>query len=146
MKVDHGMNVVLCSHLLRDVEEVCDEVVILKDGQIVHHADLEEERRANRRFVELEVLGDDSNLAAALHQVGAEAADEGGGRWRVVLPVEIEINALWQVAAGENLLIRRLSHRRDSLEEIFLKAVGHLARTPGEAAAPAPEVTTHGRL
>ena len=32
MKDQHGMNVVLCSHLLRDVEEVCDEVVILKEG------------------------------------------------------------------------------------------------------------------
>jgi ABC-2 type transport system ATP-binding protein len=146
MKEEHGMNVILCSHLLRDVEEVCEEVIILKDGLIVHHADLEAERRANRRFVELEVVGDDSRLAAALHAVGAESADEGGGRWRVVLPAEIEINALWRVAAGENLLIRRLTHRRDTLEEIFLKAVGHLARTPGEAAAPAPEVAAHGRL
>src|SRR5947208_1383591 len=57
MTEQHGMSVVLCSHLLRDVEEVCDEVVILKDGGIVHHANLEEERRANRRFVELEVGG-----------------------------------------------------------------------------------------
>src|SRR4029078_6530669 len=42
MKQAQGMNVVLCSHLLRDVEEVCDEVLILKDGGIVHHANLEE--------------------------------------------------------------------------------------------------------
>ena len=28
------------------------------------------------------------------------------------------------------------SHRRDTLEEIFLKAMGHLARTPGEDAVP----------
>ncbi len=42
--------VLLCSHLLGDVEEVCDEVVILNDGRVVHHANLEEERRANRRF------------------------------------------------------------------------------------------------
>src|SRR5436190_20579707 len=71
MKEEHGMNVVLCSHLLRDVEEVCDEVVILKDGAVVHHADLEEERRANRRFVELEVGGEDLGLAAALREHGA---------------------------------------------------------------------------
>ena len=72
MKEQHGMNVVLCSHLLRDVEEVCDEVVIMKDGNVVHHADLEAERRSNKRFVELEVSGDDTNLLNTLQDTGAE--------------------------------------------------------------------------
>ena len=42
------MHIVLCSHLLRDVEETCEEVLILKQGRIVHYSNLEEERRANR--------------------------------------------------------------------------------------------------
>ena len=49
MKVEQGMNVLVCSHLLRDIEQVCDEAVILKDGGIVHHCNLEEERRSNDR-------------------------------------------------------------------------------------------------
>jgi ABC-2 type transport system ATP-binding protein len=148
MKEEHGMSVLLCSHLLRDVEEVCDEVVIMKDGLIVHQADLEAERRSNRRFAELEVAGDDSALADHLHTLGAEAVSEGGGRWRIVLPPELEVADLWQVAAKLDLSVRKLTHRRDSLEEIFLKAVGHLQRTPGEASAepPAVEVNAHGRL
>ena len=145
MKEEHGMSVVFCTHLLRDVEEVCDEVVILKDGAIVHHADLEQERRANRRFVELEVAGDDRGLAAALHEYGAEGVNETGGRWRIVLPPGVELDVIWRLAARENLEIHRLTHRRDSLEEIFLKAVGHMQRTPGEA-APAEEVAADGRL
>ena len=51
------MHLVLCSHLLRDVEETCEEVLILKQGRIVHHSNLEEERRANKRFVEIETFG-----------------------------------------------------------------------------------------
>ena len=47
MKEEHGMNVVLCSHLLRDVEEVCDEVVILKDG--AHRAPRQSRRGAPRQ-------------------------------------------------------------------------------------------------
>jgi hypothetical protein len=39
-----------------------------------------------------------------------------------------------------------LTHRRDSLEEIFLKAVGHIERTPQENAMPVEEVTSDGRL
>jgi ABC-2 type transport system ATP-binding protein len=146
MKQEHGMNVVLCSHLLRDVEEVCDEVVILKDGAIVHHANLEEERRANLRFVELEVAGADGNLPAALREHGAEGVTEGGGRWRIVLPPGVELDVIWRLVARENLEVRRLTHRRDSLEEIFLKAVGHIRHTAGEAAADVEEVAADGRL
>lgn len=150
MKEEHGMSVVLCSHLLRDVEEVCDEVVIMKDGLVVHQANLEEERRSNRRFVELEVSGGDSALAAELGALGAEAVGEGEGRWRIVLPPELEVESLWQVTAKLGLGVRKLTHRRDSLEEIFLKAVGHLRRTPGEEPLEDPvqveEGSAHGHL
>jgi hypothetical protein len=60
---------------------------------------------------------------------------EGGGRWRIVLPAGVELEAVWGLAARQNLLVRKLTHRRDTLEEIFLKAMGHLAQTPGESAA-----------
>ena len=136
MKQAQGMSVIVCSHLLRDIEQVCDEAVILKDGAIVHQCNLEEERRSNRRFVELEVTGDDRNLRAALPEIGADGIPEGGGRWRLVLPAGVELQAVWTLAARQNLLVRRITHRQDSLEEIFLKAMGHLARTPAEGAVP----------
>ena len=134
MKEEQGMNVLMCSHLLRDVEQVCDEVVIMKDGRIVHECNLEAERRSNKRFVELEVTGHDGNLRAALPGIGADGVTEGGGRWRVVLPPGTELDALWGLLAQQNLLVRKLTHRRDTLEEIFLKAMGHIAHTPGESA------------
>ena len=146
MKEEHGMNVVLCSHLLRDVEAVCDEVIILRDGKLVHHANLEEERRANRRFVELEVSGDDRCLAAALRENGAEGVSEGGGRWRIVLPAGVELDLIWRMVARENLEVRHLTHRRDSLEEIFLKAMGHIRKTVAQPTPVAEEVTADGRL
>jgi hypothetical protein len=51
------------------------------------------------------------------------------------LPAGVELEAIWGLAAQQNLLIRKLTHRRDTLEEIFLKAMGHLAQTPGDSAA-----------
>jgi ABC-2 type transport system ATP-binding protein len=134
MKEEQKMNVLLCSHLLRDVEQVCDEVVIMNEGQIVHECNLEAERRSNKCFVELEVMGEDSGLSAALPQIGADGVNEGGGRWRIILPPGSEIDSLWKLLAQQNLHVRKLTHRRDTLEEIFLKAVGHIAHTPGESA------------
>jgi ABC-2 type transport system ATP-binding protein len=136
MKEKQKMSVLVCSHLLRDVEQVCDEVVIMNEGRIVHECDLEAERRSNKCFVELEVTGDDTNLRGALPEIGAEGVTEGGGRWRIVLPPGSEVGVLWGLVARQNLLVRKLTHRRDTLEEIFLKAVGHIAHTPGESAAP----------
>src|SRR6266851_5006121 len=52
------MNIVLCSHLLRDVEETCEEVVILKQGRVVHISNLAEERSLNLRFLEVEIVGE----------------------------------------------------------------------------------------
>jgi ABC-2 type transport system ATP-binding protein len=130
--------VLLCSHLLRDVEEVCDEVIILKDGDIVHHANLEEERRSDRRFVELEVSGQDGGLATALGECGAEGVSEGGGRWRIVLPPGMDVEVIWQLATRQDLLIHRMTHRRDSLEQIFLRAVGHVKTTQAPPGSDAP--------
>ena len=131
MKNEQNMNVILCSHLLGDVEQVCDEAVILKDGCIVHECNLEEERKSNRRFVELEVTGNDASFQPALASIGADGVSEGDGRWRIVLPAGVEVEALWNIVAGQNLLVRKLTHRRDTLEEIFLKAMGRITRATG---------------
>ena len=131
----------LSSHLLGDVEQVCDEVVILQAGRIVHQTDLEAERHQNRRFVELEVTGNAQGFADSLRAIGADGVSEGEGRWRIVLPPDVELREIWKIAARHELAVRKLTHRRDSLEEIFLKAVGHLRAAPTE-----PEAATHGRL
>jgi ABC-2 type transport system ATP-binding protein len=134
MKEEQGMNVLLCSHLLRDVEQVCDEAVIMRDGLVVHECNIEEERRSNKCFVELEITGNDQNLRSALPDIGADGVTEGDGRWRIVLPPNVEVQQLWDLLGKQDLLVRKLTHRRDTLEEIFLKAMGHIAHTLGESA------------
>ena len=118
------MHIIVCSHLLRDVEETCEEVLILKAGQIVHYSNLEEERRANRRFVELETLGDANGFAEELIELGCECQVMGMGRFKMVVPAEFEMLEIYRLAAERQLQLRRMNYRRDTLEDIFLKAVG----------------------
>jgi len=117
------MHVLLCSHLLRDVEEICEEVLILKDGRIVHTSNLQEERSSNKRFVDLETSGDDPGLAEALSGLGCECQAVGSGRFKMVLPEGFQLREIYKVAADRDLPLRRLSFRRDTLEDIFLKAM-----------------------
>ena len=122
MREVHDLHIVLCSHLLRDVEEICEEVLILKDGRIVHYSNLEQERRANRRFVEMEPLGDSAAFAHALEGLGCECAFSAN-RLKAVLSDGIEIRDIYRLAAEGDVQLRRLNYRRDTLEDIFLKAM-----------------------
>jgi ABC-2 type transport system ATP-binding protein len=127
MRDSGEMNLLLCSHLLRDVEDTCEEVLILKQGQIVHYSNLEAERRANKRFVEIETAGNDAGLAEELSGIGCACTAAGSGHFRMVLPEDFDLREIYRVAAARDLQLRRLSHRRDTLEDIFLKAMedGH---------------------
>jgi ABC-2 type transport system ATP-binding protein len=122
---DRGdLHLILSSHLLRDVEECCDEVLILKDGKVAALCNLEEERRANRRFLEIETRGETNGLfLEAVEKLGCETAPGAQDRVKLILPDGLEVRCLYQVAAEQNVQIRRLSHKRDSLEDIFLKAM-----------------------
>ena len=121
---DRGdLQLIVSSHLLRDVDECCDEVLILKDGRIAASCNLEEERRANRKFLELETRGANGSFTSAIEQLGCEAAAFPNGRMKLVMPDGVEIRQLYALAAAQNVQIRRLNHKRDSLEDIFLKAM-----------------------
>jgi len=119
--------ILLCSHLLRDVEETCDEVVILKQGRIVHHADLAADRAAAGRSVpvlEIELHGGEAAaLAAAAQARGCEATRVSGNRLRLALARGMEAGEVFRMAAEHQLQVRRLSQGRDTLEDIFLRAM-----------------------
>ncbi len=122
---DRGdLHLIVSSHLLRDVEECCDEVLILKDGAIAAFCNLEEERRANVRFLEMETRGEaNGNFVEAIRGLGCETAPGAQGRLKVVMPEGLEVRRLYEIAAAQDVQIRRLNRRRDSLEDIFLKAM-----------------------
>jgi len=133
--------IVLSSHLLRDVERCCDEVLVLKDGRIAAYRDLAAERRANRKFLELELAGAEDGFLDAMRDLGAECAvvaRRGRRRVKMVLPEGVEVRHLYAEAEGRRVQIRRLSYKRDSLEEIFLQAMEDVPPEAAGAAAAAP--------
>jgi ABC-2 type transport system ATP-binding protein len=130
------VNVVLSSHLLRDVEECCDEVLVLKGGNVATYCNLEEERRANRSFLELETRGgDEAAFTAAVEGLGVELAAGAKATMKLVLPQGVEVRDLYRLAAERQVQIRRLDYKKDSLQDIFLKAM-----------EMETEVASHGRV
>ena len=81
------MRIVLCSHLLRDVEDTCDEVLILKQGRIAHYSNLDEERRANKTISGARNLWREWRLHRSDREAGLRVRGDGqsheddSGRW-----------------------------------------------------------------
>ncbi len=125
IRASGDIHIVLSSHLLRDVEDCCDEVLILKEGRIATYCNLEEERQANRKFIELEAVGDRDALAQAIGGLGIEYALQGRRKIKMVLPPGVQIRDLYRLADERDVQIRKLDYKRDSLQDIFLKAMGN---------------------
>ena len=116
-------NIVLSSHLLRDVEECCEEILILKEGELVVYCNLEEERKANKKFLMLETRGELGAFVEGVGAMGCECAMTSDQRVKIILQDGTEIRDLYRLAAEAKVQIRRLTYKRDSLEDIFLKAM-----------------------
>ena len=117
------VHLMLSSHLLRDVEECCDEVVVLKNGRLAAYTNLEEERRAHKHFLEVETRGEGDGFTRGLDGLGVDWAVSAGSRIKMILPDGVEIRDLYRIAAESDIQIRRLDHKRDSLQDIFMKAM-----------------------
>lgn len=121
---DHGKSVLLSTHLLADVETVCERVVILAGGTVRGVGTVEEmcARRANR--FRLRVLGDATAYRVELEKVGATvAADDGRPDLGVTVPDRWETVAFFDAAARAGVAVRSLVRDDETLEERFLKTV-----------------------
>jgi ABC-2 type transport system ATP-binding protein len=84
---------------------------------------IEEERRSNRNFIEMETVGTTTEFCERLRALGCECASFPDGRVKLVMPDSIESRDVYVLASENNIQIRRIHRRRDSLEDIFLRAM-----------------------
>ena len=105
------------------VEDLCTHLLILNKGRIAAISNIEEERRSHRNFIELEMTGSPEPFAEKMRSMGCEAACFVGGRVKLVMPDVLGARDLYVVAAECGVQIRRIQQRRDSLEDIFLRAM-----------------------
>ena len=123
IRKEGSIHMLISSHLLRDIDETCDEALILKNGRIAALCNIEEERRSHRNFIELEIVGDGDKFAEKMREQGCECACFPGGRLKLIMPDKIEARDLYTIAMQQGVEIRRMNRRRDSLEDIFLRAM-----------------------
>jgi len=124
LATNKGMNLILSSHLLPDVEFTCNDVVVLHQGAVVEQGPIKDLKNPRGSVFELRVKGDRSAFAGALLQAGmsCHAADED--LMRVFVPDDGGSRALFALAAREGVQVRHLRPSVPTLEDVFAHAVG----------------------
>jgi ABC-2 type transport system ATP-binding protein len=121
-----GRTILVSSHVLSEVAQTVDEVVIIHRGSLVQQASIAE--------VEAMAAGatsvrspDAERLAHLLGEARLEAREVGDGRLAVNAPPE----RVGEIAAAHGVVLHELTVERASLEEVFLELTGE----PGERGA-----------
>jgi len=115
--------VLLSSHILSEVEKVCDTVTIIRNGTDVESGTLDELRHLTRTNVTALVGGDPSPVAAlpGVHDLVTTAADDGGTR----ITFDADNAQIGAVLSAVTVLdVRSFTATPPSLEELFMRHYG----------------------
>jgi ABC-2 type transport system ATP-binding protein len=121
LRAEHGVTVLLSSHLLHQVEQVCDRIGIFVEGRLVAAGTVDELAGtvADRWVIDVGVDGADAQLDARLLNVpGVDGLDRDGDRWRVRARCDVRPELARAVtSAGGNLTY--LARRGADLDAIY---------------------------
>jgi ABC-2 type transport system ATP-binding protein len=115
---EHGKNIILSSHLLRDVERVCRHVVMLEKGRVMKVGQIDQLTSDHTGAYEVRVRGETTGYANALRAAGAVVGEQGA--LLVRLPAGESTRMLFDVARESGSLVEGLKPTRRSLEDVFL--------------------------
>jgi ABC-2 type transport system ATP-binding protein len=124
---ERGKTIFLNSHLLGEVEQVCDRVAILQSGQVIREGSIAQLTRQRGLFVIGLAEGQEVPVEE-LGRIGFQATRRGE-YWEVGLQDSQTIDAVIDLLRARNLNLRHLVEKRQTLEELFMETVD--AAEPG---------------
>jgi ABC-2 type transport system ATP-binding protein len=122
---DFGKSLVLSTHLLGDVERVCETVVILHRGRVRGQGGVRELCARRQDRYRLRLQGDRAGFLEELRLEGAEVlSDNGRDEVRVAVPPGWATRAFFVLADHTGVQLRGIQRDDETLEELFLRMVG----------------------
>ena len=119
-----GLNVILSSHLLPDVEHTCEYVVVLDKGVVATQGRIEGLKGPGGSLVELRVKGETAPFFAALAGAGFQVHENDEDILRVFVPEGHDPQAIFGLASSYRVQVRHFRASVETLEDVFAKAVG----------------------
>jgi ABC-2 type transport system ATP-binding protein len=120
-----GVNVIVSSHLLPDIEYTCDDVVVMDKGRIATAGPIASLKQLRGQVFELRVKTPDVDVFIGhLRAAGLECHATEEDVMRVFVPGEKGPHDLFAIAARERVQVRHLRPSVQTLEDVFASAVG----------------------
>jgi ABC-2 type transport system ATP-binding protein len=119
---EFGISVVVCSHLLGEVERICDSLVAIEAGRLLR-ADRISSMTTARDVLVVEVAEGTDDLVARLNELGLEVRRAGHAVW-VPLRDEVTYEQILGAVADLELPLHSLDQRRHRVAELFATAAG----------------------
>jgi ABC-2 type transport system ATP-binding protein len=121
-----GINLILCSHLLPDVEYTCEQVIVMDKGRIAAAGAIDALKQPRGRLYELRVKthGDLDTFFDRLRAAGLECHATDDDIVRVFVPGDGGARQIFALAAAEGVQVRHLRPSVATLEDVFAHAVG----------------------
>jgi ABC-2 type transport system ATP-binding protein len=115
-----GHTVFFSSHILSDVEMLCDRVCILRQGKVVVSGSLRELLVQNKRRSEVTIAGAGESLRSALSPFATGMREVGGA---VVLEVEGDdaVRTIVERALADGARLESVTPKRETLEDLFVR-------------------------
>ncbi|MCD6193445.1 MAG: ABC transporter ATP-binding protein [Candidatus Aminicenantes bacterium] len=120
----HGVQVLVSSHILPDIEETCPEVIILHQGRLAAQGNLQQLKQLDFSLYELKLKGEAEGFLAKLQQQGCRLEEMEEGFWRLYLPSQLSARVIFKLAVEEKVQIRHFVRSQSRLEDLFAQVVG----------------------
>jgi len=114
-----GKTVFMCSHILSDIEVLCDSIAILKGGKLAHAGTLEELRAAEANAIEIIASGADADRLKSQLKIQAEVTTTPSGL-RIAVGDEKDVDAVIAALRSVDGKLVAVNPVKQSLEELFL--------------------------
>ena len=123
---DFGKSMIISTHLLADVETVCERVVILLNGQVRGEGTVAELCARRHDRYRLQIQGDPAAFRDGLLLEGVQILhDNARGEWRVSAPAGFPTRTFFALADTRGVTLRGLLPDDETLEELFLRTVAN---------------------
>ncbi len=125
ISADKGIDVLLSSHLLPDVESACQHVMALSHGSLVVQGNIEELRKNHGQAFDLKIVGDRDAYVAALESYPYDTELRPDGHVRVTSKEQEQTEGtfFFKLAHETGVQLRQLREVRHSLEDVFADAM-----------------------
>ncbi|MCH2108761.1 MAG: ABC transporter ATP-binding protein [Polyangiaceae bacterium] len=116
----NGRTIFFSTHILGDVETLCDRVTIMRKGKIVVSGQLDELLRGDDQRIAVVLLSQDSQLREYCSK-NSWGFEEAGGRLRVELPGKSALAELLAYSVDKKQPVESVSPLHETLEELFVR-------------------------